>query len=122
MPTTRSPAATRRASPSTTKAAVDPVPSPTTMPSSTSSIARKAAARFSSSRSSVMACGSRRLIDKPDQLADRGDPRGRQRLIAGQRAGQDLPLIRPGDEKSRMPAAFEHRVGQGDARLGPARR
>ena len=44
--TTDRPCATRRASASTTKAAVEPVPRPSTMPLSTNSTARSAAARF----------------------------------------------------------------------------
>src|SRR5438067_6230306 len=119
MPTPRSPAATRRPSPSTTKKAADPVPSPRTMPSSTSSIARIAAARFSSSRLGVM-LGSRCLIDEPDELADRVYASGRQGPIPRQSPRQRLPFVRAGHEKSRMPAALERRIGQGDAGLRPA--
>ena len=51
MPTKRKPWRCRRARASTANAAVEPVPSPTTMPSWTSSTAASAAARFSASRS-----------------------------------------------------------------------
>lgn len=46
IPTTRKPFAMRAARASTANAAVDPLPSPTTIPSSTSSMARTAAMRF----------------------------------------------------------------------------
>ena len=54
----QSPCATRRRQRSTTNAAVEPVPSPSTMPLSTNSTARSAAARFRWSRSrDPLICG-----------------------------------------------------------------
>jgi len=44
--------------------------------------------------------GSRCLIDKPDQLTDRAQPSGWQRLIARQSPRQRLALIRPRHEKA----------------------
>src|SRR6516162_6022130 len=103
-PTTRSPAATRAARPSTTKAAVEPVPSPTTIPLSISSIARNAAARFSWSRS----------LTSPARVANGGDCAGVIRRVENVRTGDDggSPGVAhlPGVFAAQSTVDLDHRV------------
>src|SRR5712675_1467404 len=72
------PCATRAASSVTKNAAVEPVPSPSTMPLSTKSRARSAAARFRRSRSSI----SQRLARAAPKRADLRQNRRQKTLPA----------------------------------------
>src|SRR5580704_4804075 len=118
IPTILSPFATRAPSPSTTKKAVEPVPRPTTMPSSTYSTARYAASCLSLSRLTGIGSGPfpRGAIDKPHQLADRRNPRRRQCSLAGEDPFHHGRLVGSrGDEGGRS-TAVERRKCQGYTR------
>ena len=85
------------------------------MPSSTSSIARNAAARFSSSRSRVI--GRLRLrVDEPDELADRiSRAAGNSLSPASTRVRARVYRRRP--PETPYAGAFERRIGQGNPAL-----
>src|SRR5215472_16232526 len=61
-----------------------------------------------------------RSIDKPKQLTDRPNPRGRYLTVAGADRAEDGRLFVARDQKCDTPAALDHRIRHGDADLRPA--
>src|SRR6516165_6824227 len=60
------------------------------------------------------------LIDKPKQLTDRLNPRGRYLTVAGADRAEDGRLFFACHQKCDAPAALDRRIGHGDADLWPA--
>src|SRR6516162_9855249 len=60
------------------------------------------------------------LVDEPNKLADGAHLRCRHSTIAATDGAEDRRLLFADDQKSDLPAAFDHRIGHGDADFGAA--
>src|SRR5215470_3042799 len=60
------------------------------------------------------------LVDEPNKLADGAHLCCRHSTVAAADGAEDRRLVFAGDQKSDLPAAFDRRIGHGDADLGAA--